>query len=233
MGGRIPSREVGRIKPKALRSFHVVRFISTNAAECVQGHREEKSECVCVYMCARADPATRRYRARRLGRRVQRRKWGGGRNGKPRNAAFFAKRTARTRGHRWAARSHPESLLLSPRSQPCPSPRKGPTPPRTRPKRPIPASPLPTPLPPSVPKETHNLPLPSAPPTPGGPVPPPWPSLGYATLTPPAPACTHRIPSAPDRAARSGPRRPEQSARSGRAGGGGHVGGGGEQRRAA
>lgn len=48
VGGCIPSREVGRTEPKALRSFHVVRFISTNAAEYVQGHREEKSVSVCV-----------------------------------------------------------------------------------------------------------------------------------------------------------------------------------------
>ncbi|XP_074187612.1 uncharacterized protein LOC141571257 [Rhinolophus sinicus] len=64
-------------------------------------------------------------------------------------------------------------------------------------------------------------------------VPFPFPSLGYTTLTPPAPAGTRRNDPPPPRPGTAQPRRPEQSARCGRAGGGGHVGGGGEQRRAA
>lgn len=100
---------------------------------------------------------------------------------------------------------------FSPRGpNPAPPLARGPTPPRTRPERSVPASPLPTHLPPSVPKETRNLPLPSAPPTPGGPVLPPRPSLGYATLTHPARPCRE-----PPHRPRAGPRRPLGTAASG------------------
>lgn len=141
-------------------------------------------------MCVSArTPATRPSRARRLGSRVPCRKWGGGRHGEPRKAAFSAQRAARIGGKRRAVGSHPQqppSLTASPRGL-------NPVPPHhTVPHRLAPAPGGPVPAPPSGPS-------PSPAPSRAQGVPFPLPAQpGYTTLTPPAPTGTRRIvPPAP------------------------------------